>query len=608
VTKTKTPNRLINETSPYLLQHAYNPVDWYPWCGEAFEKAQAEDKPVFLSIGYSTCHWCHVMEEESFEAESIAELLNENFIPIKVDKEERPDIDGVYMQVCMSMTGSGGWPLTIIMTPDKKPFFAGTYLPKRTKGRFFGLTELLTTVWQRWREDPSELHSRADEITEAVRDRDRKTGLTPETRNSKPGEHLEDGARLEAGCANAYRIYAKTFDAANGGFGPAPKFPSPHNLLFLLEYHRIYGDAHALHMVEKTLEQMYRGGIFDHIGYGFSRYSTDDRWLAPHFEKMLYDNAMLLMAYTRAYETTGRKLYKDVAEKTAEYVLRELTHPDGGFFCAQDADSEGEEGKFYLFEPGEIIECLGERDGQAFCLMYDITESGNFEGRSIPNLLKTDALSGMERFHAPLREFRQNRYALHKDDKILSAWNGLMIAALARISPHVAKRAASFVEKHLMQGGEIFTSWRDGRRTAQGFLDDYACMAFAMLELYQATSEQEFLQKSVAICKKAVELFFDHENGGFRLSGTKNEQMILDLKEVYDGAMPSGNSVMAYNMVSLSSLFAWDDRETLNKHMNFIGAQAVTHPTGHSFFWLAWLLQNHPPRLFCDINGNCTIQ
>ena len=574
-------NKLINESSPYLLQHAYNPVDWYPWGDEAFEKAKTEDKPVFLSIGYSTCHWCHVMERESFESDSVAEFLNENFISIKVNKEERPDIDGVYMQVCMAMTGSGGWPLTILMTPDKKPFFAGTYLPKRNKGRFMGLTELLEKVWQKWREEPEALHDSANEITATVK------------------KHIENpinsgGADEQA--ESAYRIYAKTFDSANGGFGRAPKFPSPHNLLFLLEYHRIYDDAHALHMVEKTLEQMYRGGIFDHLGYGFSRYSTDDYWLAPHFEKMLYDNAMLIMAYTRAYEITGRKLYKDITEKTIEYVLRELTHPEGGFYSAEDADSDGEEGKFYLLEPQEVTKCLGEREGIAFCLMYDITERGNFEGKSIPNLLNTDALSGLEKHHAALRDYRRSRHELHKDDKILSAWNGLMIAALARCSLNDAKRAAQFVEEHLMQDGEVFTSWRDGRRTTQGFLDDYACMALAMIELYNATLEREYLQKATTLCKKAVQLFFDNNQGGFRISGAKNEQMILDLKEVYDGAIPSGNAVMAYNMISLSLLHSWEDIATLDKHMAFMSGQASRHPSGHSFFWLAWLLQNNPPR------------
>ena len=583
-------NLLKNESSPYLLQHANNPVNWYPWCDEAFEKAKAEDKPVFLSIGYSTCHWCHVMEHESFESESIAGLLNESFIAVKVDKEERPDIDGVYMQVCMAITGSGGWPLTVIMTPDKKPFFVGTYLPPQTRGRFMGLSELLTNISHRWAEDPKTLHDRADEITNAV-----KTHVSDDA-------HSMPHVRHEAGHELAYRMFAKTFDAANGGFGRAPKFPSPHNLLFLLEYHRIFDDAHALHMVEKTLEKMYRGGIFDHIGYGFSRYSTDDRWLAPHFEKMLYDNALLIMAYNRAFEATGRKLFKDVAEKTIDYVLRELTHPEGGFYSAQDADSDGEEGKFYLFEQKEVLECLGDREGMAFCLMYDITEQGNFEGKNILNLLKTDALACLEKHHLPLRKYREKRHALHKDDKILSAWNGLMIAALAQSATTQAKRAVEFAENNLMQNGEIFTSHRNGRRTAQGFLDDYAFMAFAMIELYNATLEQEYLNKAAKICKKAVELFFDCEKGGFRLSGTKNEQMIFELKEVYDGAMPSGNSVMAYNMVLLSQLFAWDDKATLDKHMNFMENQAANHPSGHSFFWLAWLLQNHPPRseFICD--------
>jgi len=587
----KTANRLINETSPYLLQHARNPVDWYPWCEEAFAKAANENKPVFLSVGYSTCHWCHVMERESFEADSIAEILNQYFVPIKVDKEERPDIDGVYMQVCMAMTGSGGWPLTILMTPDKKPFYAGTYLPKRSRRHMTGLTELLETVRQKWQADDSALLERADEITKAVQVYTEMDGI---------GE-----ANTDMLIKKAYRDFSARFDSAYGGFGTAPKFPSPHNLMFLIEYDRVFSSTHALYMAEKTLTQMYRGGIFDHIGYGFSRYSTDEQWLAPHFEKMLYDNAMLVMAYTRMYTATGNTLYKDVAKKAIQYVLRELGHPEGGFYSAQDADIEGEEGKFYLLEPQEVIDCLGPEDGAVFNETYDITESGNFEGKNIPNLLKSEKVTD-DKLISKLQKYRQSRYKLHKDDKVLASWNGLMIAALAQaymaFSPcdeHIidsAKRAVLFAENSLMSGTEVFTSFREGRRSAQGFLDDYACMCFAMIEMHRATCDEQYLHKASALCKKAAGLFFDVQEGGFRTSGTQNETLILDLKETYDGAAPSGNSIMAYNMVMLSLFDAWESEDTLQKHLGFMSKSAGRNPAGQSFFLTALLLHNSPPK------------
>ena len=593
----KLTNRLIEETSPYLLQHASNPVQWYPWCEEAFSKAKAENKPIFLSIGYSTCHWCHVMEKESFESDSIAELLNNFFVPVKVDKEERPDVDGVYMQVCMAMTGSGGWPLTILMTPEKKPFYAATYLPKRSRKHMLGLTELLEAARENWQQDEKDLLQRADEITQAVQD-------YVETANNE----LE--CETDTLMRSSYDIFLKRFDKVNGGFGPAPKFPSPHNLLFLMEYDRVYGEAMALHMAEKTLMQMYRGGIFDHIGYGFSRYSTDKFWLAPHFEKMLYDNALLTMAYARAFVATGKECYKDVAHKTIEYVLRELRHPDGGFYSAQDADSEGVEGQFYLLRPEEIIACLGSQAAEAFNAAYDITKQGNFEGQSIPNLLKAKkeavANSTFAEHLPKLREYRDRRYDLHKDDKCIASWNGLMLAALAQAYKAfgaidtefitAAKAAVQFIEKNLMVGDEIFTSYRDGRRSPQGFLDDYASVGLAMLEMYRATWDQQYLQKASSLCRKAVQLFFDTEKGGFWLSGERNESLIIKMKETYDGAAPSGNSIMAYNMIMLSILGAWDDEATLDKHFSFMTKNATAHPVGQSFFMLAMLLRHSPPK------------
>ena len=465
-----------------------------------------------------------------------------------------------------------------------------------------GLMELLEIVQKKWREDESGLQDRANEITQAIKN------------------HIESASDTKSSqdfTEKAYQQYTSIFDPKNGGFGRAPKFPTAHNLLFLMEYYSMYQQEHALHMTETTLVQMYRGGIFDHIGYGFSRYSTDDIWLAPHFEKMLYDNALLLMAYSRAYAITEKPLYKDIALKIIEYVIRELQHPDGGFYSAQDADSDRVEGKFYLLTPREIIQCIGEKDGEKFNTAFDITEKGNFEGKSIPNLLKTpqEDWTSWEKHLPALRTYRRERYHLHKDDKILSAWNGLMIAAMAQahrllkespagsIISH-AKKAASYIEENLIAEGEIFTSFREGRRSTQGFLDDYAFMGLGMLEMYLATLDGNYLRKATEICQKAVELFFDKEQVGFNLSGIKNEQMIFNLKEVYDGAMPSGNSVMAYNMVMLSKLGKWEDEAAvLEKHLEFMNSSTENYPAGHSFFGLAMLESRKPVYQYCTEDG-----
>lgn len=383
-------NHLKDQTSPYLLQHADNPVDWYPWCEEAFERAKEEDKPIFLSIGYSTCHWCHVMAHESFEDEKIAELLNKYFIAIKVDKEERPDIDSIYMAVCQAFTGSGGWPTTIFMTPEQKPFFAGTYFPKTSGYGRIGFTDLLLEIHSKWENEREELLKSADEIVFHMK------------KKSKSEQEADERILQKA-----VEMYKKSYDEAYGGFGDAPKFPSPHNLWFLMDDYEKTGEKEALQMAEKTLMQMYRGDLFDHIGGGFSRYSTDRYFLAPHFEKMLYDNALLILAYCRAYEITKNPLYRKIAERTAEFILREMTSEDGGFYSAQDADSDGVEGKYYLFEPEEIKKILREVEGCAFNQYYDITEVGNFEGKNIPNLLQSDPTD--ERFGESLAKVYQYR-------------------------------------------------------------------------------------------------------------------------------------------------------------------------------------------------------
>lgn len=481
-------NHLKDQTSPYLLQHADNPVHWYPWCDEAFKRAREEDKPILLSIGYSTCHWCHVMAHESFEDQEVAEILNKNFIAIKVDKEERPDIDSIYMSVCQKLTGSGGWPTTIFLTWEQKPFFAGTYFPKTPKYGQVGFIDLLSAIEEAWKTDKGSLLESAEEIHSLLNRSLRAAG------NIYMGDVVSD--KLDVGLIDgAFELYKHSFDERHGGFGDAPKFPTPHNLLFLMQYHEKSRNKRAMEMVEKTLLQMYRGGMFDHIGGGFSRYSTDPYFLVPHFEKMLYDNALLILAYCKAYQLTQNQIYCDIAEKTAAYVLRELTSPDGGFYCAQDADSEGVEGKYYLLDPSEVIEVLGEETGNKFNQYFDITRRGNFEGKNIPNLLKnTDRNGDMDIFLPAIYEYRKKRYALHLDDKILCSWNGLMITAMChlyRVTENkaylgAAVEAMDFIMRSLCENDTLYVSYREGKHSSKGFLDDYANVIFALLALYEA--------------------------------------------------------------------------------------------------------------------------
>ncbi len=586
-------NHLCCETSPYLLQHADNPVDWYPWGEEAFRKARAEDKPVFLSIGYSTCHWCHVMAHESFEDKEIAELLNRYFVSIKVDKEERPDIDSIYMAVCQAFTGSGGWPTSIFMTADQKPFFAGTYFPKQARGSMIGLRELLNVIHEKWNSERQLLLDQAEKIIEHLEQRD------------ETGDGLTGVTQREDLIEFAVGLYSRIYDSVNGGFGQAPKFPTPHNLLFLLNCYERQGKKTCLKMAEHTLIQMYRGGLFDHIGFGFCRYSTDERFLAPHFEKMLYDNALLILAYCKVYEVTGKELYLEVAEKTPAFILREMTHPDGGFYSAQDADSDGEEGKYYLFVPKEIRNLLGERDGEAFCRQFDITDSGNFEGKNIPNLLKSDYENRyddgiLER----VRQYRRERNFLHLDDKILTAWNGLMISAMCRLYQNSgkqkyldgAKRADRFIQAHLQDKTGLYVSYREGKRGVKGFLEDYAAYLFAQLSLYGATLEKDYLTRAEQLCRDVQDRFPDRKNGGFYLYGTENESLILRPKEDYDGAIPSGNSLMAWNLVRLSQLIGDEKyQKQAEAQLNFLEAKAGQYPIGHGMFLLALLDYEMPP-------------
>lgn len=583
----KLKNHLYNQTSPYLLQHSENPVEWYPWCDEAFEKAKKEDKPVFLSIGYSTCHWCHVMAHESFEDEKVAEILNKYFVSIKVDKEERPDIDSIYMSVCQAFTGGGGWPTSIFMTPEQKPFFAGTYFPKTSRYATIGFIELLQAINEKWHTDKNDLLKSADDIVNHIKQTTHSTGKIDENLINK-----------------GVTLFKKTFDKEYGGFGDAPKFLSPHNLLFLMNYYENSGDAETLKIIETTLMQMYRGGIFDHIGYGFSRYSTDRYFLVPHFEKMLYDNALLMTSYSKAFFITKKIIYKEVAEKIATYILREMTSEDGGFYCAQDADSDGVEGKYYVFDYNEIPNILGNNIGIEFNKYYDITKQGNFEEKNIPNLLNNKEICGkFDEYLPKIYEYRKNRAKLHLDDKILTSWNSLMIYAftlLYRISDNsqyieIAEKAEQFISKKLCENETLFVSYRDGKLGDKGFIDDYAFYIFALIGLYEATFNKSYLQKAKIFCDKAINDFYDTQNGGFYLYGKENEQLIITPKETYDGAIPSGNSVMAYNLVKLYNI-TQDNKlgELAENQLAFMSASATRYPAGFSFYLLALSLYLNP--------------
>ncbi len=595
----KTPNKLINEKSPYLLQHAYNPVNWYPWGAEAFEKARNEDKPIFLSIGYSTCHWCHVMEHESFEDDEVADILDDHFVSIKVDREQRPDIDSVYMRVCQMLTGAGGWPLSIFLTPDQKPFYAGTYFPKNSIHNMLGLTDLLNFITEKWTDSRMELIASGNKITEILTEEfENKSGVI--------SENLDEIIIDEA-----FGQFAESYDKINGGFGSAPKFPSPHNLMFLLYYSQLKENKQALQMAEHTLTQMYRGGIFDHIGYGFCRYSTDDKWLIPHFEKMLYDNALLLICYLDLYQITHNELYKTVSIKTIEYILKQMTNSIGGFYSAQDADSEGIEGKHYLFSKDEILKLLGRIDGECFCDYFDITDKGNFEKLNIPNLLKNDRYNSedeiMDRLIKKVYGYRASRTHLLTDDKIITFWNCMMITAIAKAFKilqnerylKIAQNAAEFIETYLTDknSGLICASERDGKTSGYGHLDDYAYYIMALIELYEATYDAAYLKKSVEIYKIMQEQFYDEQNGGYYLSGKQNESLIMRPKEIYDGATPSGNSVAAYILKKLSKLTGNADIENISqKQMYFMAFNAKQYPMGYSFFNIALIKDINPSK------------
>jgi uncharacterized protein YyaL (SSP411 family) len=587
------PNRLINEKSPYLLQHAYNPVDWYPWCDEAFEKAKIEDKPIFLSIGYSTCHWCHVMEKESFEDEEVAKILNENFIPIKVDREERPDIDTVYMTICQAMTGHGGWPLTIIMTPDKKPFFAGTYIPKHSRYGRIGLIELLQKVVEIWKENKDKVISLAEQITSEI-----KEAL----------EKVEKGNIIDETIFTlAYKELEENFDPEYGGFGEAPKFPTPHNLMFLLRYWKRTGNAKAIDMVEQTLKGMWLGGIYDQIGFGFHRYSTDRKWLVPHFEKMLYDQALISLACIETYQATGKEKCAVLCSEVFSYVIDNLTNTDGGFFSAEDADSEGEEGKFYLWEYSELEKILNQSELNFVIENFNIRKDGNYidelkrsrTGKNIFHLsseLEGEKRKIWESIRLKLLKHRNNRIRPLKDDKILTDWNGLTISSLAKgyltfgVEDYIkiAEKSANFILKNMLTNdGKLLHRFRDGEAKINGHLDDYAFLAWGLIELYEATFKTKYLKKAIELTNKMIELFWDENNGGFFLS--ENEDVLFKQKEIYDGAIPSGNSVALLVLIKLSKITGRSDLNELTfKLVETFSGTVSKHPSAYTFFLSAF--------------------
>ncbi|MEM1512735.1 MAG: thioredoxin domain-containing protein [Candidatus Jordarchaeales archaeon] len=567
------PNRLASERSVYLRRHAYNPVDWYPWGDEAFRKAKKEDKPVFLSVGYSTCHWCHVMERESFQDPEVAKMLNEAFVCVKVDREERPDIDAVYMKVCQAMTGVGGWPLTVIMTPDKKPFFAATYIPRESRFGIMGLRELVPRILEAWRNRRREVEEAADVATSML------------SVKLHAGEAPGDDA-----LHRAYEALSSFFDERVGGFGYAPKFPEPHRLCFLLRYWKRTGEGRALSMVEKTLRWMRLGGIYDHVGFGFHRYSTDSRWRFPHFEKMLYDQAMITIAYLETFQVTGEDFYARTAREVLSYVLRTLKSPKNIFYSAEDAESGGEEGGFYLWSEEEVREALHGEDADLVMKMFNVTREGNFTGplgertgknvlyfsKPIPALaaeagLPVEELEEIiEKSRLKLFRFRERRAHPEKDTKALTDWNGLMIAALSKAFQvlgdneylQAARETADFIlDKARGSGGELCHVYFEDGPSVRGFLDDYAFLAWGLLELYEACFEEKYLEEAVTLMDEALRLFWDSETGGFHLAASDAEHVLVNVKEGHDGPYPSGNSVAMMNLLRLSHMTGRVDYE-----------------------------------------------
>jgi uncharacterized protein YyaL (SSP411 family) len=585
----KHTNRLIHEASPYLLQHAHNPVDWYPWGEEALSRAKKEDKPILLSIGYSSCHWCHVMENESFEKEAIAGIMNEHFINIKIDREERPDLDELYMNAVQVMTGSGGWPMTVFLTPDLVPFHAGTYFPPEDRGGMPGFPKVLVTVSNYYKTHQEEIIKMEAQMKNALH---QIVEIVPSQ------EAMSDKV-----LAKAFNALENQFDPIYGGFGNAPKFPSSMTLSFLLRYWKSTGSKKALEMVEKTLEKMANGGIYDHLGGGFHRYSVDERWLIPHFEKMLYDNALLSRTYFEAYQASQKKRYRRVGEEILNYVLREMKSPEGGFYSTQDADSEGKEGKFYVWTRDEIKEVLGKEKGTPFCAYYGVGLQGNFEGGasvlSIASTLeKVSQLYGMSTtdLEKILEEGRQELYAERekrvrpgRDEKILTSWNGLMISSFVdgfKVTGNEhylngAKEAALFILHEMRKDGHLMRVFNKGKCQVKGYSEDYAFFTQALIDLYEATFETGWLKEADDLNRRMIQQFWDERNGGFFFTGKENESLIAQSKNPYDNAIPSANSIAAFNLIRLGYLTGEESlkqkaEQTLHLFYNFLDQ----HPSG----------------------------
>ena len=590
------PNRLINETSPYLLQHANNPVEWHAWNEEALARSRDEDKPILLSIGYSACHWCHVMERESFEDESIASLMNANFVNIKVDREERPDLDAVYMEAVQMLTGSGGWPMTVFLTPECKPFYGGTYFPPTDRMNMPGFPRVLLAVTEAYRTNRSEVERVTGQLTEQMG----RSGQLPQGNNLLSVDVLHE----------AYSRLAANFDYQNGGFGAAPKFPQPMTPEFLLRYHSHGYNPRALDMVELTLQKMAYGGMYDQLGGGFHRYSTDAFWLVPHFEKMLYDNALLARLYLHAYQLTNKELYRRITEETLDYVLREMTDSLGGFYSAQDADSEGVEGKFFVWTPDEIRAILGDADGNLFGGFYGVTDAGNFEGSNILNVPQDPQAFALDhgisegylnsivaRGKVHLLTEREERIHPFRDDKVISSWNGLMLRAFAEAGVTLkrpdylaaASANANFLHNEMFKDGRLLRTYRDGQAKLQGFLEDYSCVADGYLALYEATFERVWLDRAVMLADTMIELFWDDGVGGFFDTGTEHESLVTRPRDVFDNAQPCGGSVAAEVLLRLAIL-------TGNEDYNLKGSQplrpisrVMSQAPGGAAYWLGVL-------------------
>ncbi len=607
------PNRLAHETSPYLRQHAHNPVNWYPWGEEALTAARKLDRPIFLSIGYSACHWCHVMEHESFENEAIAAVMNAHFVCIKVDREERPDIDQIYMNAVQLMTRRGGWPMSVFLTPELKPFFGGTYWPPESRMGMPGFREILLKVHEAWTSRRGELTHSADELTKAVREiaamSGERTGL--------------DDSLLR----RAMQRLTSIADRRYGGFGGAPKFPHSMDLRLLLRCWKRFNDADSLEVSRLTLDKMCSGGIYDHLGGGFHRYSTDERWLAPHFEKMLYDNALLVPAYLEAFQATANEQYARVARETLDYVIREMTQPEGGFYSTQDADSEGEEGRFFVWSQEEIDRLLGPDDARVFNYCYDVTPEGNWEGKTILNRPKTDAQAAkvlgideaelgrvLARARQTLFEAREKRVHPGRDDKVLVSWNGMMISAFAAGAQvlgderyaKAAREAADFILRAMRtESGTLRHSYKDGQARFNAYLDDYACLIDGLVDLYQATFESRYVDDAVSLAEKMIALFHDDAEQGFFYTSSDHEELIARNKEAHDGSTPSGNSMAAWSLLRLGRLCERSDfEETAVNTLEFLSTVLAQSPTaaGQALLALDFLLG--PTREVAIVDGS----